>query len=115
MNHIKHEVLTVKYLREFYSWGFLRQPFARKESFSKDGTDCFSSAREQITITGSKFLDGWVAKEIIFTSRALAYNDFGGTGWNIFAPWYIISIFEKVIRGVRFRTIISCHRIQSTR
>ena len=40
----------------------------------------------------------------------------GGTGWNIFAPWHIISIFEKVIRGVKFRTsIISCHRIQSTR
>ena len=39
-----------------------------------------------------------------------------GTGWNIFAPWHIISVFEKVIRGVKFRTsIISCHRIQSTR
>ena len=37
-----------------------------------------SSAREQITITESKFLDGWVAKEIIFTSRARAYNDFRG-------------------------------------
>ena len=37
-----------------------------------------SSAREQITITGSKFLDGWVAKKIIFTSRARAYNDFRG-------------------------------------
>ena len=37
-----------------------------------------SSAREQITITGSKFLDGWVAKEIIVTSRARAYNDFRG-------------------------------------
>ena len=77
-DHIKHEVSTVKYLREVYSRGFLGQPFAHKESFSKDGTDCFSSAREQITITGSKFLDGWVAKEIIFTSRARAYNDFRG-------------------------------------
>ena len=77
-DHIKHEVLTVKYLREVYSRGFLGQPFAHKESFSKDGTDCFSSAREQITITGSKFLDGWVAKKIIFTSRARAYNDFRG-------------------------------------
>ena len=37
-----------------------------------------SSAREQITIMGSKFLDGRVAKEIIFTSRARAYNDFRG-------------------------------------
>ena len=37
-----------------------------------------SSVREQITITGSKFLDGWVAKEIIFTSRERAYNDFRG-------------------------------------
>ena len=26
----------------------------------------------------TKFLDGWVAKEIIFTSRARAYNDFRG-------------------------------------
>ena len=37
-----------------------------------------SSALEQIMITGSKFLDGWVAKEINFTSRARAYNDFRG-------------------------------------
>ena len=48
-DHIKDEVLTVKYLIEFYSLqGFLRQPFAHKKSFSNDGIDCFSSAREQI-------------------------------------------------------------------
>ena len=35
----------------------------------------------------------------------------GGTGWNIFAPWHIISIFEKVIRGVKFRAELFKERL----
>ena len=69
-DHIKHEV---------YINCFLQQPFAHKESFPNDGIDCFSYACEQITITGSNFLDGCVAKgKHFFTSCERAYNDFMG-------------------------------------
>ena len=109
-DRIKHEILTVKYLTEFYSRGFLRLSFAHKENFSNDGIDYFSSAREQITITGSKFLEGIAFLLPVSVHIMILW----GTGRSIFAPRYVISIFEKVTRGVKFRTIISCHRIQNT-